>query len=243
MGPAEAKASRTGPAEAKVSRTGPAEAKVSWTGPTLGGALEALTLVGTRVVLSLWGAREAQQASLGGALEALTLVGARAALTLVGALESWTEPAATKMSWAGPAEELESTCEEKAPEGAGEEQAPEGAGEEQAPEGAGEEQVPEGAGEEQAPEGVGEEQALGLGSNPSPHSPLTSPGVPGGARVARNWTEPAETKTSWAGPAKMSWAGPAETKMSWMEPTEMKESLPSRVGVGSSWRGMQRFSA
>ncbi len=72
--------------------------------------------MGTRVVLSLWGAREAQQASLGGALDALTLVGARAAPTLVGALESWTEPAATKMSWAGPAEELESTCEESAPE-------------------------------------------------------------------------------------------------------------------------------
>ncbi len=131
--------SRTGPAEAKVSWTGPAEAKVSWTGPTLGGALEALTLMGTRVVLSLWGAREAQQASLGGALEALTLVGARAALTLVGtraaltlvgaraaltlvgALESWTEPAATKMSWAGPAEQLESTCEQSALEGADEE--------------------------------------------------------------------------------------------------------------------------
>ncbi len=87
---------------------------MSWTGPTLGGALEALTLVGTRIVLSLWGAREAQQASLGGALEALTLVGARVALTLVGALESWTEPAAMKMNWAGPAEELESTCEESA---------------------------------------------------------------------------------------------------------------------------------
>ncbi len=76
------------------------------------------------------------------------------------------------MSWVGPAEELESICEEPAPEGAGEEQAPEGAGEEQAP---------EGAGEEQAPEGAGEEQALGLGSKPSPHNPLTGPGAPGGS--------------------------------------------------------------
>ncbi len=106
-----------------------------------------------------------------------------------------------------------------------------------------------------APEGAGEEQALGLGSKPSPHSPLTSPGVPGGALVAQNWTEPAETKMSWAGPAdmkmswtgpaemKMSWTGPAEMKMSWMGPAEMKESLPGRVGVGSSWRGMRRFLA
>ncbi len=117
------------------------------------------------------------------------------------------------MSWAGPAEELESTCEESALEGAGEEQAPEGVDEEQAPKGVGKEQAPEGTGEEQAPEGAGEEQALGLGSKPSPHNPLTSPAVPGGARVVRNWTEPAETKTSWTGPAKMkmSWAGPAET--------------------------------
>ncbi len=77
----------------------------------------------------------------------------------------------------------------------------------------GEEQAPEGAGEEQAPEGAGEEQALGLGSKPSPQKLLTSPGVPGGARVARNWPEPVETKTGWAGPAakKMSWAEPAET--------------------------------
>ncbi len=73
------------------------------------------------------------------------------------------------MRWAGPAEEMESTCEEQAPEGtgekqalegAGEEWAPEGAGEEQALEGAGEERVLEDAGEEQAPEGAGEEQAL-----------------------------------------------------------------------------------
>ncbi len=117
-----------------------------------------------------------------GARAALTLVGARAALTLVGALESWTEPAEMKMSWAGPAEELESTCEEPAPEGAG---------------------------EEQALEGAGEEQALGLDSKPSPHNPLTSPGVPGGARVAltivgalESWTEPAEMKMSWAGPVE-----------------------------------------
>ncbi len=75
-------------------------------------------------------------------------------------------------------------------------------------------------------EGAGEEQALGLGSKPSPHNPLTSPGAPGGARVARNWTEPAETKTSWAGPAetKMSWTGPAEMKMSWTGPAETKMS-------------------
>ncbi len=66
------------------------------------------------------------------------------------------------------------------------------------------EQAQEGAGEEQAPEGADEEQALGLGSKPSPHNSLTSPGVPGSARVARNWTEPAATKMSWAGPAKMS---------------------------------------
>ncbi len=38
---------------------------------------------------------------------ALTLVGTRAALTFVGALESWTEPAETKMSWAGPANGVE----------------------------------------------------------------------------------------------------------------------------------------
>ncbi len=76
-------------------------------------------------------------------------------------------------------------------EGAGEEQALEGAGEEQALEGAGGEQALEGAGKEKALEGAGEEQALGLGSKPSPHNPLTSPGVPGGVRVVRNWTEPA----------------------------------------------------
>ncbi len=60
-----------------------------------------------------------------------------------------------------------------------------------------------------------------------------------------SWAGPAETKMSWTGPAemKMSWMGPAETKMSWMGPAEMKESLPSRVDVGSSWRGMRRFSA
>ncbi len=56
-GPAEAKVSWTGPAEAKVSWTGPAEAKVSWAGPTLGGALEALTLVGAQVALTLGGRR------------------------------------------------------------------------------------------------------------------------------------------------------------------------------------------
>ncbi len=82
------------------------------------------------------------------------------------------------MSWAGPAEEFESTCEESAPEGAGEDQAPEGAD------------------EEQAPEGAGEEQALGLGSKPSPHNLLTNPGVPGGARLARNWAEPVGKKVS-----------------------------------------------
>ncbi len=40
----------------------------------------------------------------------------------------------------------------------------------------------------------------------------------GGAREARargGAREPAETKTSWAAPAKKSWAGPVETKKSW----------------------------
>ncbi len=104
------------------------EASVSWTEPALGGAPEVLILVGARVTLILVGARVtltlvgARVAlTLVGARVALTLVGARVALTLVGALECWTEPAATKMSWAGPAEEFESTCEESAPEGAGEE--------------------------------------------------------------------------------------------------------------------------
>ncbi len=81
------------------------------------GAQAALTLVGALAALTLVGAQVA-----------LTLVGARVALTLVGALESWTEPAKTKMSWAGPAEELESTFEELVLEGSGEEQAPEGTG-------------------------------------------------------------------------------------------------------------------
>ncbi len=101
------------------------------------------------------------------------------------------------MSWARPADELESTCEESALEGAGEEQAPEGTG------------------EEQAPEGAGEEQALGLGSKPSPHNPLTSPGVPGGTRLARNWAEPAETKTSWAGPATDTGRSPLSNTILW----------------------------
>ncbi len=116
-----------------------------------------------------------------------------------------------KMSWAGPAEELESTCEESAQEGAGGEQAPEGIGEEQALEGAAEEWAPESAVEERA-----------LESTASHHIPLTSPGVPGGARVARNWTEPAGTKVSWTGPAeaKVSWTGPAEAKVSWTGPAE-----------------------
>ncbi len=79
---------------------------MSWTEPTLGGAPEVLVLVvarthvGARVTLILVGA-----------WVTLTLVGARAALTLVGALECWTEPAGKMMSWAGPAEEFESTCE------------------------------------------------------------------------------------------------------------------------------------
>ncbi len=112
-GPAEAKVNWTGPVEAKVRWTGPAEAKVSWTGPTLGGALEALTLVGTRVVLGLGGALEALNwnvpagtkvswtgpaeakvswtgPTLGGARVALTFVGTQAALTLVGALSALT---------------------------------------------------------------------------------------------------------------------------------------------------------
>ncbi len=94
------------------------------------------------------------------------------------------------MHWAGPAEEMESTCEEQAPEGTGEKQALEGPGNERAS---------EGAGEEQAPEGAGEEQALGPGSKPSPHNLLTNPGVPGGARLTRNWTEPVGKKVSWTG--------------------------------------------
>ncbi len=76
------------------------------------------------------------------------------------------------MRWAGPAEEMESTCEEQAPEGTG---------------------------EKQAPEGAGEEQALGLGSKPSPHNLSSNPGVPGGARIARNWTKPVGKKVSWTG--------------------------------------------
>ncbi len=56
-------------------------------GPTLGGALEALTLVGTRVVLSL-----------GGALEELNWT------VPAGTKVSWTVPAGTKVSWTGPAE-------------------------------------------------------------------------------------------------------------------------------------------
>ncbi len=146
------------------------------------------------------------------------------------------------MSWAGPAEELESTCEES-------EELESTCEDCTAPEGAGEEQALEGTGEEQALEGAGEEQALGLGSKPSPHNPLTSPGAPGGAQVARNWTEPAETKTSWAGPAemkmswtgpaemKMSWAGPAKTKMSWTGPAEMKMSWAGPAKTKMSWTG------
>ncbi len=94
------------------------------------------------------------------------------------------------MRWAGPAEEMESTCGEKALEGAGEKQALEGAGEERAPVGAGEERAPEGAGEEQAPEGAGEERVLeGAGEEQALE----------GARLARNWTEPAGKKVSWTG--------------------------------------------
>ncbi len=122
----------------------------------------------------------------------------------MGALECWTEPAG----------KLESTCEEQAPEGSGEEQAPEGAG------------------EEQAPEGAGEEQALGLGYNPSPRKPLTRPGVPGGARLAWNWTEPVEMKTGWAGPAatKMSWAEPVETLAGLCEPRAAAD-FPRTAGL------------
>ncbi len=107
----------------------------------------------------------------------------------MGALDSWTEPAATKMSWAGPAEELESTCEESAPEGAGEEQAPEGAGKEQAPEGAGEEQALERAGEETPiwMEPVEVREILGLGSNSSPHMSPTSPGAHEHREVGLRW--------------------------------------------------------
>ncbi len=70
-----------------------------------------------------------------------------------------------------------------------------------------------------------------------PHNPLTSPGAPGGAQVARNWTEPAETKTSWAGPEKMSWEGPAETKMSWTGPAETKMSWTGPAETKMSWVG------
>ncbi len=134
------------------------------------------------------------------------------------------------MSWAGPAEELESTCEES-------EELESTCEDCTAPEGAGEEQALEGTGEEQALEGAGEEQALGLGSKPSPHNPLTSPGAPGGAQVARNWTEPAETKTSWAGPEKMSREGPAETKISWTGPAETKMSWTGPAETKMSWVG------
>ncbi len=81
-----------------MSWTGPAEAKVSWTEPTLGGALEALTLVGARVALTQRNALEAQ--TLGRARVALTLVGTRLVLSLWGALEAlnWTVPAGTKVS-------------------------------------------------------------------------------------------------------------------------------------------------
>ncbi len=103
------------------------------------------------------------------------------------------------MRWAGPAEEIESTCEEQVPEGTGEKQAPEGAGEEQAPEGAGEEQAPEGAGEEQAPEGAGEEQAPeGAGEEQAPEGADEEQALEG-ARVARNWTEPVGKKVCWTG--------------------------------------------
>ncbi len=176
---------------------------MSWTGPAVGkGELDGTSrgpgeLDGTSVGQGeLDGPAEAKVSwtgpTLGGALEVLTHVGARVALTLVGTRVALTLVVA-----------VEGTCEVQAPECAGEEQAPEGAGEEQAPEGAGEEQVLESA---------GEEQALGLGSKPSPQKLLKYPGVPGGARVARNWPEPVETKTGWAGPAakKMSWAEPAE---------------------------------
>ncbi len=101
MEPAEMKVSWTGPAEAKVSWTGPAEAKVSWTEPTLGGALEALNLV---IALIQRNALEAQ--TLGRARVALTLVGTQLVLSLWGALEAlnWTVPAGTKVRWMGPAE-------------------------------------------------------------------------------------------------------------------------------------------
>ncbi len=127
-----------------------------------------------------------------GARVALTLVGARVALTLVGAWVALTLVGAwVALTLVGA---LESWTE---PAG-----------------------KLESTCKEQAPEGAGEELALGLGSKPSPHKPLTSPGVPGGARLARNWTEPVETKTGWAGPAamKMSWAEPAETPAGLREP-------------------------
>ncbi len=108
------------------------------------------------------------------------------------------------------------------------------------------EQAQEGAVLEQAQEGAGEEQALGLGSKPSPHNPLTSPGVPGGALVTRNWTEPAEMKMSWAGLAEMmSWAGPAETKMSWTGLAEMMSwagpaETPAGLRVPRTVEGLSR---
>ncbi len=103
------------------------------------------------------------------------------------------------MRWAGPAEEMESTCEEQAPEGTGEEQAMEGAGEEQALEGTGEEQALEGAGEERAPEGAGGEQAPeGAGEEQPPEGAGEEQALEG-ARVAWNWTEPAGNKVSWTG--------------------------------------------
>ncbi len=50
--------------------------------------------------------------------------------------------------------------------------------------------------------GAGEERALG------------------GARVERNWMEPAEASVSWQGPAEasVSWQGPAEASVSWQGP-------------------------
>ncbi len=178
-----------------------------------------------------------------GARVALTLVGAWVALTLGGALEAlnWTVPAGTKVSWTGPTlggaqaaltlggaravltlvGALESWTEPA----------------ETKMSWAGPVEELESTCEELAPEGDGEEQALGLGSKPSPHNPLTSPGAPGGARVARNWTETAETKMSWAGSAKMSWAGPAEMKMSWMGPAETKMSWTGPAEMKMSWAG------
>ncbi len=157
-----------------------------------------------------------------GARAALTLVGARAALTLVGALECWTEPVG----------KLESTCEEQAPEGSGEEQAPEGAGEEQAPEGAGEE-----AGHRRALARsrlwVWREQAAGAGLQSIPCKPLHRPGVPGGARLAWNWTEPVETKSGWAGPAatKSELGGASKTPAGLREEPLAGRGLPANGGL------------